>query len=194
MPAESVRYAAILRGAAELFARKGVRSTTVREIAEAAGVLSGSLYHYFASKDAIVDEIMTRYLRALLDRYREVVATDSDARARLHGLVAASLETAKAAPHQTLIYQNELRRLRQRPGGEHIKAAVHEVQQTWLDVIEDGRASGVFRRDIPPRVFYRLIRDAVWLSVKWFRPEGSYPIEQLARDCTSVFLDGFVLN
>lgn len=184
------RYTAILESASELFARKGIRATTVREIAEQVGLLSGSLYHHFPSKEAIVDEIITRYLDALLGSYREVLAADLDPRSRLHGLVTASLETAKAAPDATVIYQNELDQLRQRPGYGHIQAAVHEVQQSWLDVIEDGRARGAFRSDIAPPVFYRLIRDAVWLSVKWFRPDGSKTLAQFANDCTSVFLDG----
>ncbi|TVT61331.1 TetR/AcrR family transcriptional regulator [Amycolatopsis rhizosphaerae] len=187
---QSDRSTAILRGAAKLFARKGVRSTTVREIADESGVLSGTLYHYFPSKEAIVDEIVTRYLDALLSRYHRALAPAADPRARLHGLVVASLECAKVFPHATQIYQNELGYLRQRPGYERIKAAVYDVQQAWIDVIEDGRAHGVFRDDVPPRMFYRLIRDAVWLSVRWYRPDGSYPIDQFARDTTSVFLQG----
>ena len=188
--AQTDRYTAILRGAAELFAHKGVRSTTVREIADEAGVLSGSLYHHFPSKEAIVDEIITRYLDTLLGRYQAVLAADTDPRSRLQGLVTASLECAKDSPHATTIYQNELEYLRQRPGYERVKAAVYDVQQVWLDVIEDGRAQGVFRSDVPPHLFYRLIRDALWLSVKWYRPEGSYPVDQFARHATSIFLDG----
>jgi hypothetical protein len=68
------------------------------------------------------------------------------------------------------------------------------VQRTWLGVIETGVADGSFRDDIPPRVFYRLIRDAVWLSVRWHRPGGGYPTDQLAEDVTSIFLDGFSAN
>jgi len=48
----------ILERAADLFARQGVAATTVREIADAVGILSGSLYHHFASKDEIVDAIV----------------------------------------------------------------------------------------------------------------------------------------
>jgi hypothetical protein len=40
-------------------------------------------------------------------------------------------------------------------------------------------------------VFYRLIRDAVWLSARWHHPAGDDPTGPLARDITAVFLDGF---
>src|SRR5215472_18769414 len=52
-PARSQRRARMLELAGELFAQKGYRATTVREIADAAGILSGSLYHHFDSKESI---------------------------------------------------------------------------------------------------------------------------------------------
>ena len=66
----------ILTTAAEMFARKGLRATTVRGIADAVGVLSGSLYHHFPSKDAIVDEVLSRYLDEIRSRYAVVLASD----------------------------------------------------------------------------------------------------------------------
>ncbi|WP_219414712.1 TetR/AcrR family transcriptional regulator [Pseudonocardia nigra] len=188
------RRAVILSKSAELFARKGVSATTVREIADEVGMLSGSLYHHFPSKDAILYQIITSYVDDLLARYREAAGADLDPRARMHALVLVSLQTAEARPHATQIYQNELSYLRERPQYEPVFAAVSQVQQAWLDTIEAGRAAGVFRQDIAPRIFYRFIRDAVWLSVRWRKPDSDYPVEQLADDCTSIFLDGFAVR
>ncbi len=190
MPEQPDRRAAILQAAADLFARQGVTATTVRQIAEHVGMLSGSLYHYFPSKDAIVEEIISGFLDDLRTRYREVMAADLGPRERIQGLVTASLQIADRQPSATLIYQNELPYLRELPRRDEFKAAAAEVQQAWLDAIEAGRASGIFRTDIDTGLFYRFIRDAVWLSVRWYRPEGDRPLEQLAHDCASIFLDG----
>lgn len=181
----------ILSSAAEMFARQGIGATTVREIADAVGVLSGSLYHHFASKDAIVDEVLSGYLDAIRERYAEMLDSDMNPADRLRALVLTSLQVAENQPHATAIYQNELHYLRGHPRFEYVQSAATEVQKTWLQVIEAGVADGSFRADIAPRVFYRLIRDAVWLSVRWHHPNGSYPTEQLAADVTSIFLDGF---
>ena len=181
----------ILASAAEMFARKGIGATTVREIADAVGVLSGSLYHHFESKDAIVAEILGSYLAAIRARYAEVLDRGNPPPQCLHDLVLASLQVARDQPHATAIYQNELPYLREQPRFAAIQSAAAEVQRTWLRVIEDGVADGSFRRDIAPRVFYRLVRDAVWLSVRWHHPRGSYRTEQLADDATSIFLHGF---
>ena len=185
------RRSDILASAAELFARKGVGATTVREIADAVGILSGSLYHHFESKDAIVAEILTGYLRAIQDHYTAVLASGKGPADSLHDLVLTSLQVASEQPQATTIYRNERPYLRERPRFADVLAGAADIQRTWLLVIEKGVAEGSFRADIAPRVFYRLIRDAVWLSVRWHHPAGEYPTSQLADDITAVFLDGF---
>jgi TetR/AcrR family transcriptional regulator, cholesterol catabolism regulator len=60
----------VVQLAGELFAQKGFRATTVREIAEAAGILSGSLYHHFDSKESIGDEILSGFINDVLADYR----------------------------------------------------------------------------------------------------------------------------
>jgi len=181
----------ILSTAAEMFARKGLRATTVRGIADAVGVFSGSLYHHFPSKDAILDEVLTRYLNTIRARYAVVLASRKGPAECLHDLVVTSLEVAEEQPYATAIYQNEAQYLREMPGSSAIQAAAADIQQTWLQVIEAGVADGSFRADIPAWVFYRLIRDAVWLSVRWHRPDGPYATRQLAEDVTSLFLTGY---
>jgi len=191
MPREQPdRRARILNSAAALFARKGVSATTVREIAEEVGILSGSLYHHFDSKEAIVDEVVSSYLEDLRGRYKQVLAGDSDARTRLHDMIVASLEVVESHPHATEIYQNDVNYLSQFERFAYLKNAGKEVQASWLEVINAGIAQGVFRTDLDPKILYRLMRDAVWLSVRWFKPTRDYPISRLAEDCTSLFVEG----
>jgi TetR/AcrR family transcriptional regulator, cholesterol catabolism regulator len=185
------RRAQILATAREMFARKGIRSTTVREIADAVGVLSGSLYHYFDSKDTMVEEILMGFLDAIRAQYAEVLARNEGAAQSLRDVVFASLELAREQPDATAIYQNELQYLRETPRFKDVQAAAAEVQEVWLRILERGVADGSFRNDIAPRVFHRLIRDAVWLSVRGHRGDGGYTTGQLADAITSIFLDGF---
>jgi TetR/AcrR family transcriptional regulator, cholesterol catabolism regulator len=179
----------IVATAAEMFARKGIRATTVREIADAVGVLSGSLYHYFKSKDEIVQEILVEFLEETRARYAEVLGRGDGVAETLRELVLASLRVASQRPYATAIYQNQLQYLIDRP---EFKEGSAEVQRVWLELIARGVAEGVFRDDISPRVFYRLIRDAVWMSWRDQHSDKRYSIEQLADAITSVFLDGFV--
>ncbi|GAA0708699.1 TetR/AcrR family transcriptional regulator [Dactylosporangium roseum] len=184
------RRETILDSAAALFARKGVAATTVRQIADDVGILSGSLYHHFDSKEAMVDEILSSFLRDLNDRYTKVLAQKTDARVRLHDLVMASLEVVEAHPHAAEIYQNDLNYLLGIERFSYLRNAGRQVQDAWLTVIDAGVAEGVFRGDLDSKIVYRLMREAIWLSVRWFKPSRAYPIAKLAGDATSLFLDG----
>ncbi|HWC81089.1 MAG TPA: helix-turn-helix domain-containing protein, partial [Pseudonocardiaceae bacterium] len=77
---------------ATLFAQRGFVSTTVRDIADAAGILSGSLYHHFDSKESMVDEILRTFLDDLFGRYREIIAAGLGPREALEAIVVASFE------------------------------------------------------------------------------------------------------
>jgi hypothetical protein len=122
-------------------------------------------------------------------RYAEVLGRGDGVAETLRELVLASLRVASQRPYATAIYQNQLQYLIDRP---EFKEGSAEVQRVWLELIARGVAEGVFRDDISPRVFYRLIRDAVWMSWRDQHSDKRYSIEQVADAITSVFLDGFV--
>src|SRR5579872_5428500 len=81
----------ILATAAELFASKGIKATTVREIGDAVGVQSGSLYYHFDSKDAMAREILTDFLTAIQKRYAAALSGSGNAADGLRQLIAASV-------------------------------------------------------------------------------------------------------
>ncbi|MDR2986570.1 MAG: TetR/AcrR family transcriptional regulator [Nocardiopsaceae bacterium] len=188
------RHDQILAVAAELFARKGVAATTVREIADEVGILSGSLYHHFDSKEAMVDEILSPYLKDLGDACQRVMARRVDPRGKLRDLVAECLAVVETHPHATEIYQSDVNYLLQFERFGYLTAAAAQVRQAWLEVLNDGVSQGAFRRDLEPRIVYRLMRDAIWPSVRWFRPSREYPLSRFAQECTSLFLDGLAVR
>src|SRR6476661_10577149 len=105
---KSGRRTELLDIAATLFAERGLRATTVRDIADAAGILSGSLYHHFDSKESMVDEILRGFLDDLFGKYREIVASGLDSRATLEALVTTSYEAIDASHSAVEIYQDEV--------------------------------------------------------------------------------------
>ena len=184
------RREVILREAAELFARQGVAATTVREIADAAGILSGSLYHHFASKDEIVDAVLSTFMQELRERYDAVLADGGDPAERLRGLVQASLETVAAHPRATEIYQNDAHRLRASNGYAYVEDSAKAVRAAWVGVLDEGIRTGAFRDDVPLKVLYPLLRDGLWHTARWFRPTKAYGHGELAADYFRLFLDG----
>jgi TetR/AcrR family transcriptional regulator, cholesterol catabolism regulator len=189
-PVPTDRRAELLAIAAGLFAERGLRATTVRDIADAAGILSGSLYHHFDSKESMVDEILRGFLDALFHRYREIVAQDLGPRATLEAVVIASFEAIDEHNAAVAIYQAEARRLADQPRFAYIPERLTEFRRLWHDVLEAGIAAGSFRDDLDVELSYRFLRDTVWVGVGWYRPGGKLSIDDIARQYLAIVLDG----
>ncbi|MEO0682799.1 MAG: helix-turn-helix domain-containing protein, partial [Pseudomonadota bacterium] len=96
------RRDAVLEAAAELFADRGYDAVTMRQVAQAAGMLSGSLHHHFPSKDALFAEVQARALAALEAQVAGAAAAQSGPWARLGAALGAHIrgvEGARAALH-----------------------------------------------------------------------------------------------
>ncbi|GJM36956.1 MAG: putative transcriptional regulator TetR family protein [Acidimicrobiales bacterium] len=175
--------------AAQLFAEKGVASTTVRDIGSAAGILSGSLYYHFDSKESIVKEILRDYLSRIIESYEVVTAENDDPRSCLEGLIRVSLEAIERERHACEIYHNDYTTLHALQDFPELDVLTTRVQKVWMDTIDRGVESGAFRDDIDPKVFYRLTRDATWLTVRWNRPQ--FDAASHSRTIAAIMLDGF---
>lgn len=66
----------LLQLAAAMFAERGLKATTVRDIADSAGIPSGSRHHHFKSKEQMVEEVTRDFLDWLFSRYEEIIATE----------------------------------------------------------------------------------------------------------------------
>lgn len=192
--APASRRDTIVEKAAELFATKGVAATTVRDIGDAAGILSGSLYYHFPSKEAIVEEIVIPFFRQLIESYRAALNEHEDARSRLEELIRTSFRAIDEHPHACEIFQNEYKYLLSLPQLTELDALNEEVQNIWLETIEQGVTEKVFRADVEPKIFYRFARDAIWFVVRWYHPGGRNTVERLSKDCIAVLLDGFAIH
>lgn len=184
----------LLSIAAGLFAERGLRATTVRDIADAAGILSGSLYHHFSSKESIVDEILRGFLDALFGEYRRIVDSGLSPRETLEQLVRASFEAIHRDRDEVAIYQDELKHLRGNPRFEYLRERNTEFREMWTDVLHRGMASGEFRGDLDVRLTYRFLRDTVWVAVRWYRPGDENDHAAIADQYLNIVLDGLAVD
>ncbi|MBB3601639.1 AcrR family transcriptional regulator [Mycolicibacterium sp. BK556] len=176
--------------AATMFAERGLRATTVRDIADSAGILSGSLYHHFKSKEQMVEEVLRDFLDWLFDRYQQVIATEPNPLERLKGLFMASFDAIEHRHAQVVIYQDEAKRLSSLPQFEFVDARNKEQRKMWLDLLNEGVKQGYFRPDIDVDVVYRFIRDTTWVSVRWYQPGGPLTAEEVGRQYLAIVLGG----
>jgi AcrR family transcriptional regulator len=188
-PTPAGRREQILATAAEVFARQGYHATTVREIADGAGMLAGSLYYHFDSKEAMVDEILSTFLRDLWDGYQSVLEAGRGPRETLEALVRESFRQIDRHGDAVAIYQRE-RGLAEEPRFSYLNESQERFEAAWLGTLERGVSEGALRADLDVRLAYRFLRDTVWVAASWYRPGGRLTASQLADRYLSMVLEG----
>lgn len=189
MSEPSGRREEVLQHASELFATQSIAGTTVRDIGDAAAMLPGSLYHHFRSKDAIVAELLDRYMAAIRADLEGVLSEATDPISAIRGLVHQTLTLIAAHPHVTTMYQSDQQYLRKQGLIEPVEEVASQVRALWMSAIEAGVADGTLRDDVPTDVIYRTMRDTLWATHRWPTRE-SYSIDELADLLVRVLLDG----
>jgi AcrR family transcriptional regulator len=176
--------------AAALFAERGFKNTTVRDIADSAGILSGSLYHHFDSKESMVDEILSSFQRELFRTYDAIIASDRDPRSKLEAVVHASFDAIDRHHAEVAIFQSDAAYLMQFDRFGYLREHNERFHEMWLGLLHDGVATGVLRADLDAELLFRFIRDTVWVAVHWYRPGGELSAAQVADQYLSVLLEG----
>jgi AcrR family transcriptional regulator len=189
--ATGTRRDELLKIAARLFAERGFRNTTVRDIADAAGILSGSLYHHFDSKESMVDEILQTFQQELFAGYDDILNGDGPTREKIEAAVRLSFEAIDRHHHEVAIFQNEADWL----GGlgdrfAYLAERHEQSRNVWMALLTEGIESGALKSDLDLELAYRFIRDTIWVAVRWYRPGGELSHERVAQQYLSILLDG----
>jgi AcrR family transcriptional regulator len=192
--AAPARRRELLDTAAEVFAAQGYNATTVRTIADQAGMLAGSLYYHFDSKESMLDEILSTFLDELWQGYDSVLAAELGPRETIEALVTESFREIDRHRAAVAIYQKESRHLSAQPRFQYLADSQQKFEKAWLGTLERGVAEQVFRADLDVRLTYRFVRDTVWVAASWYRPGGQHSPEEIARQYLSMVLDGIAVR
>ncbi len=188
--ATASRRTELMRLAGHLFAERGFKNTTVRDIADAAGILSGSLYHHFDSKESIVDELLSSFQTQLFASYDEILATHDDVRDKIDAIVRASFDAIDQHHDEVAIFQNDAAHLQQFERFSYLGEHNRRFRAMWVDLLDEGVRSGALRGDLDAELVFRFIRDTVWVAVRWYRPGGAMSAQVVADQYLAILLDG----
>jgi AcrR family transcriptional regulator len=180
----------LLAIAARLFAERGYTFTTVRDIADAAGILSGSLYHHFDSKEAMVDELLDTFQTDLWKKYDEIEASGLSPRAKLEAVVRASFDAIDNHHSEVAIFQNDAAYLVTIDRFAYLEERNERFRRLWTGLLEDAVAAGELRSDLDVELVYRFLRDTVWVAVRWYRPGGELSPSDVADQYLTILFEG----
>ena len=172
----------ILSSALRLFARHGYAATTVRMIAEEAGVSQGLLYNYYDGKDALLRSIFERSRGDVRESF-ERAAGGATPRERLERLVGAAFDIVR----ENLSFWRLNYQLRMQPGVlEGLDEAVRAWSESVLAQLEELlRSAGVASPEIEARLFFASIDGA---AQHYAMDPDRYPLDEVAAALVRRFL------
>lgn len=139
----------ILDAAVHVFAREGFYSCRVSDIADEAGVAYGLVYHYFSSKDEILDTLFLERWNLLLEAIAAVDAGDLPAREKLFEIASFIVESYRHDPELMKVIIVEVTRAANSFGARHL-GKIREAYDLIAGIVAKAQESGELRDDITP--------------------------------------------
>lgn len=182
---EGNRRAELIRAAGRLFVDKGYDATTIRDIADAVGMRSGSPFYHFRSKQDMLRAVMVEGLSAALEAQQAAIAGLKDPEAKFRALVKSHLRIILEDHTEFPVLLYEWRALSDESRAEVI-AVKDRYEAVWQPVLRELKKAGRLNDD--GKVARLLLFGALNWVVQWYRPGGGLNIDQIAERAIDLFL------
>jgi TetR/AcrR family transcriptional regulator, cholesterol catabolism regulator len=189
---DSTRRSEIRAGAAEVFGRLGFAHATMRDVADATGILAGSLYHHFPSKDDLLLEIMAKFNEDILRDMHAVLDNEDDALVRITNLIQLALSYIVERSDEARILSNDAHYIRHSPVLAPIAEGAREAEALWLAELRKGIAAGALRAELEPKVAYATLMGAIFSALRWYQPSGRINPKKFTDHVSDQLLRGIV--
>jgi TetR/AcrR family transcriptional regulator, fatty acid metabolism regulator protein len=181
-----------MEAAVRAFARKGYHACRVGEIAEEAGVAYGLVYHYFGSKEEVLESIFRDTWTQMIARIKEVAESGEPANEQVRKVTALLLRTWRRDPDLVRVLVREVTR-----SPEQMQRQIDEIGHAYNaleQIIVNGQRTGEFRGDLDPviasTIFYGALEEVLTAWVMGQLPDGDEDIAKAEQDVTGLLCDG----
>ena len=187
------RRRALLDAAVRVFARRGYHASRVGDIAEEAGVAHGLLYHYFASKEEVLETVFRETWTELLAAVREVEDSGAAAQEQLRQVAAILLRSWRRDPDLVRVLVREVTR------GAELGRRVQEITDAFAAIeriVRRGQSEGTFRDDVDAAlasvIFYGAIEEILTGWVLGILPDGDEGVARAEQTVVAVVGAGLI--
>jgi AcrR family transcriptional regulator len=183
----------VLQTAARVFHEKGYESTSIQDIAEAIGILKGSLYYYIKSKEDLLYEILKEVHEEALANIEQVDELDGDALQKIRFLVASHLTFNAENLTKMGVFFHDFRSLGDERRQEIIKARDY-YDALLRRLIEQGQREGTVCADIDARDVAFAVTGMVNWIYQWYKPSGPHSARKIANEFADLVVNGIACS
>ncbi len=190
------RRAEIIALARRTFAERGYTNTSMRDIAESAGVLAGSLYSHFRSKSEILQLVLEPWLEQMVPTQEAALRSEGTGLERLRRMMGEVLVLLAQYGDEITILHYGWSDLAELEDLVPIVERANRLLDLWHDVIIIGRRDGSIRADVEPELLVRAITSSLHATVDTRRygmrpaPLGLASVEELSHQLIDIFVEG----
>jgi TetR/AcrR family transcriptional regulator, cholesterol catabolism regulator len=186
----SSRRVDLIAVAATEFARRGYRATTMRHIADAAGILAGSLYHHFKSKEEILREVMLESTSHYVTELEALVKTKQPTTKKIEAAILHRLELYQQQGMALgVVLQTDKTTLREEMFAE-MRDLGARIDRAWDSLLEEGKQNGSLQKNVDTRaITYGIVGMLNWAH-RWYNPDGRLSPKALAKIWTAMIVNG----
>ncbi len=178
-----------------VFARKGYHTSRVGDIASEAGIAHGLLYHYFSSKEEVLQTVFRENWSELVETFHRIESSEESALAQLQGIAKVLLRSWRNDPDLVRVMVREVARSPQ------LGSQVDEIREGFLviqRVIERGQADGTFRPELDARlaswIVYGGLEELLTGWVLGQLPDGDEEVARAERTVVDLVCGGLAVS
>ncbi len=187
-PEENSRRMELVRAAARLFRDQGYERTTVRDLGNAVGLQSGSLFYHFRTKEEILVAVMALGITATTEQLASALAAAGDTRSKLAALFHVHLHSLlgdNQAALEVMLYEWRSVSPAAKPG---LIVLRDRYEALWQQVLDQAASEGLVKNDT--RLLRRTLLGSLHWTVQWYRNDGELSVAQLADRMLALVLRG----
>jgi TetR/AcrR family transcriptional regulator, fatty acid metabolism regulator protein len=183
----------ILDAAVRVFARQGFHTCRVSDIADEAGVAYGLVYHYFQSKDEVLDTLFLERWEVMLETIREIDKREVPAREKLETIASFIVDSYRHDPDLMKVIIVEVTRAANSFGQTHL-AKIQEAYALIGEIVAGAQAGGDFRDDVTAEfaamAFYGMVEQVLTGWIFGLLPSDDATYERAKRQVIETICDG----
>ena len=183
----SKRISSIAKAGAELFATKGFVETSMHDVATAAKLSKGGIYHYFTSKTELLDFIINSFIDIVLEGLEEDLAKEKSDIDKLRKLIFRHVELYPQNMYKAKVLISEAHNL-PRKSRKKILVKEKEYYRIITEVLSGYLGSSI-EKDQLTMITFSLLGMCNWIY-RWYNPKGPITWEQLSETIFDIFLKG----
>ena len=192
-PRSKKRWREIVDTSARIFYEKGYDATGIQDVADAVGILKGSLYYYIDSKEDLLYAVIKEVHDGAMEVMAGVQESEGDEVTKLRRLIQDHILYEAKKHRKIAVFYHDFRSLSEGRAAE-IRASRHAYEHFVRDLIAAGQQQGLVRKELDPGLTAMGIFGMLNWIYQWYRPGRDRPASQLAEEYSKILLEGLCLN